>query len=271
LTIRLELPPVTDDLEEVKTHLAAFGCARIGGALSPDELTMVRERLLEQAAAERRLGLGAPPNQWVWNLINKGEVFRQIIMKDLTRQMMTHLLGENCLLSSFTAHVIEQGNELQPLHKDGGVAPDATPYPIVANMMWMITDFTEENGATRVVPGSHLEPGRPRQGDRPETIAATGPAGSAFVFDGRLWHGTGANRTSEARVGCLSYHCRGWVRQQENFALSLAPDVKARCPEDLLRVLGFGMYGGLGGVRAGKPFPRGGLVDRPTAFVTELR
>jgi hypothetical protein len=266
----MPLPPITDNLAEIRSHLDEYGCARIGGALTADELREARERLEEQAAAERRLGIGAPPDQWVANLVNKGEIFRRMLLKPITREVMEHVLGENHLLSSFMAHVISKGNTAQGLHRDGGFAPDSTPYPVVANMMWMLVDFTDEIGGTRVIPGSHRAPHRPVRGQHYDTIAATAPAGSAFVFDGRVYHGAGANTTDQPRLGCLSYHSRGWIRQQENFVLSLAPEVQEKCPEELLRLLGFYPLGALGAVRNGRGQGRGAMVHRPTEFLTEL-
>lgn len=290
----MQLPGLTADLGQAKADLEEYGCARIADALSPAELNDARSRIDAQAEGERARSIsshdggaepfGAGPNQWLWNLVNKGQIFRDIVMKDLTRELMTHLLGEGSLLSSFTCHIAGHGGVRQALHRDAGMAPDSTPYPIVANIMWMLDDFTDANGATRVVPGSHRYPASP-EADAPdpkwspskgvqndiETVAAVGPAGSAFVFDGRLWHGTGANRTQTARRGLLTYHCRGWVRQQENFTLSLAPGVLEQCSEELLRVLGFSVYGTLGAVRSVEPLTEpDGVVQRPTAFVTEL-
>lgn len=290
----MNLPPLTSDLSEAKAHLDEFGCARVKDALPPAELAEARRRIDAQAAGERQQLLsshdgdsepfGSGPNQWLWNLVNKGQIFRDVVMKDVTRQLMTHLLGEGNLLSSFTCHIAGPGGVCQALHRDSGMAPDSTPYPIVANIMWLLDDFTDENGATRVVPGSHrFDTGPDADSADPnwspsqrsdidiETVAAEGPAGSAFVFDGRLWHGTGANRTDTPRRGILSYHCRGWVRQQENFTLSLAPDVMGQCSDELLRVLGFSVFGTLGAVRSVEPeMAPDGIVPRPTGFVTEL-
>ena len=290
----MDLPPLTENLDQAKADLGAFGCARIENALTAAELAEARRRIEAQASGERARSLsshdgdhepyGTGPNQWLWNLVNKGQIFRDIVMKGETRELMTHLLGEGNLLSSFTCHITGPGGVRQSLHRDSGMAPDSTPYPIVANIMWMLDDFTEENGATRVVPGSHrfdtgpgVDEAGPEWGPAQrthndiETVAAEGPAGSAFVFDGRLWHGTGANRTNAPRRGILSYHCRGWVRQQENFTLSLAPEVMARCSDDLLRVLGFSVFGTLGAVRSVEPvMTPDGFVPRPISFVTEL-
>ncbi len=283
------LPPLTRDLEEAKAHLAEYGFARVADALSPDELDEARTRIEAQAAGERDCGhafmdgsgekpvslevFGRDgPNQRIWNLINKGEIFRSIVMKDLAQTLIKHVLGDerlgsDVLLSSFTANIAGKGGVPMVLHSDQGYMPLGTAYPVVANIMWMLTDFTEENGATRIVPGSHREELPTEPVDPARSIAAVGPAGTAMVFDGRLWHGTGANSTDEPRVGILSYFCRPFIRQQENFTISLAPEVIAKCSPELLSILGFQTWATLGMVEGSM---HGTISSRPEEFVTEL-
>ena len=283
------LPPLTDDLGAAKAHLAEYGFARIADALSADELDEARTRIEAQAAGERDCdhafmdGNGEKPgshevfgrdgpNQRIWNLINKGEIFRSIVMKDFAQTLIRHVLGDerlgsDVLLSSFTANIAGKGGVPMALHSDQGYMPLGTTYPVVANIMWMLTDFTEENGGTRVVPGSHRKESPTEPVDPATSIAATGPAGTAMIFDGRLWHGTGANTMDEARVGILSYFCRPFIRQQENFTLSLAPEVIAKCSPELLSILGFQTWATLGMVEGSM---HGTISSRPDEFVTEL-
>jgi ectoine hydroxylase-related dioxygenase (phytanoyl-CoA dioxygenase family) len=111
----------------------------------------------------------------------------------------------------------------------------------------MLDDFTEANGATRVVPGSHRfeDPmGYVRAGGA--TVAAEGAAGTALIFDGRLLHGTGANTSAAPRRGLIAYFCQPFVRQQENFMLSLDPALRAAASDELLALLGFRCWNTLG-------------------------
>ena len=147
------------------------------------------------------------------------------------------------------------------LHSDQGYVPLDISIPVVANIMWMLDDFTEANGATRVVPGSHLLRRHPDPTNRPRSSAATGRAGSALVFDGRLWHGTGRNVTDRPRHGVLSYFARPFMRPQENCTLSIADDVLAVASPWLKELLGFRVWRSLGGVEG--PFGRG-TVDPAT-------
>jgi ectoine hydroxylase-related dioxygenase (phytanoyl-CoA dioxygenase family) len=152
--------------------------------------------------------------------------------------------------------------------------------PLTMNVMWMLNEFTDEIGATRLVPGSHRvrrEP--PRQ--PVDTVAGIGPAGTALVFDGRIWHGTGANTTADQyRYGVLTYFVRPFIRQQENYIISTDPDVIAGADDELAEVLGLRTWRTLGGVQGpwGPGTPRGetayagpARVSRDNALIGELR
>lgn len=183
-------------------------------------------------------------------LPGKGAVFLELLDHPLIEEVMSHLLGRNFLVSSLTANIAGRGGDEMTLHSDQGFIPFPTPRPVVANIMWMLSDFSEHNGATRLVPGSHLRQevigrdGLPSDGVG--VVAATGPAGSALIFDGRIWHGTGRNFTDEPRYGLLSYHCRPFIRQQENYFLTLPEEVVESVPENLRARLGWKMWAGLG-------------------------
>lgn len=103
----------------------------------------------------------------------------------------------------------------------------------------------EENGATRLVPGSHLAPASPDYGRHYESIAAVMSRGSVLVWHGSLWHGGGANRTQGHRVGVAMNYCAGFIRQQENQQLGLSPDLVRTFPRRLQELVGYGVYNGL--------------------------
>lgn len=243
----------TTDLDAARAQLDESGYCVVADALDQGLLQRLQARLVEQAAGERAARVahlewnGA--NQRLWVLLNKGDVFRELIMQPLVGEMMSHLLGRSFLLSSLSANIAGRGGEEMILHSDQGYVSFWTPKPLVANIMWMLSDFTEDNGATRLVPGSHLRTENLFKEGLPadvETVAVTGRAGSALVFDGRVWHGTGRNLTDELRYGILSYHCRPYVRQQENPFLALAPEVVAEWSPEVLARLGWKMWAGLG-------------------------
>lgn len=262
-----ELPGLTEDLGTARNDLAVWGYAMIANALAAEQVRECRERLRSQAAAEAAAGIGhfdnGEPklNQRVWNLVNKGQMFRDLLFHPVLRELLPELLGKDYTLSSLTANIAAPGGEPMPLHSDQGYTPRSLPIRVVVNTAWMLEDHSEQNGGTRLVPGSHLWPELPEDKPEAESIAATGPAGTMVMFDGRLWHGTGANRTAGRRHLLLGYFCRPWIRPQENFTLSLLDELYEEASPELLGLLGFRTYGTLGNVN-GVIVPNGALIDR---------
>ena len=261
------LPVLTEDLDVAREDIAVWGYALIANALTGEEVRGCRERLRSQAAAEEAAGIGhfdsgeLKLNQRVWNLVNKGKMFCDLLFHPVLRELLPELLGEDYTLSSLTANIAAPGGEPMPLHSDQGYAPRSLPVRVVVNTAWMLEDQSEENGGTRLVPGSHLWPELPADKPEVESIAATGPAGTMLMFDGRLWHGTGANRTSRRRHLLLGYFCRPWIRPQENFTLSLLDELYEEASPELLGLLGFRTYGTLGNVN-GVIRPNRSLIRR---------
>ena len=182
----------------------------------------------------------------VYNLLAHGEVWQRVPVHPAVLPVVESVLDRGCLVSSLSSIDIGPGETAQPIHADDQLMPLAKPHaPTVCNTMWALTDFTEENGATRLVPGSHLADGNPVYGGDYDTVAAAMPRGSVLVWHGSLWHGGGANTTSERRVGVAMNYCAGWVRQQENQQLGLAPSLVATFPRRLQELVGYGVYNGL--------------------------
>ena len=299
------LPQPTTDMNLAKSQLDEFGYCFLANALSSDEVAALRQRVEEQAAAERQQGLAfrdaGGPNQRIWFLVNKGQVFRDLLQHHNMRQLIDHLLGESYLLSSFTANIANPGGIME-MHTDQWWMPPPTVpgttvvrpgsmtnsafrgrhfgdvdaprtsliQPAVAgNAMWMLTDFTEENGATHVRPCSHLS-GRQPDTDRDcfeGWVAATAPAGTALVFDGRLWHSTGTNVTDSPRIGALTYFCGPQFRQQENLVAGTASDVLKQASPELLELLGFNLWQGYGRIES----PHDDSIVRGQRSLGELR
>jgi ectoine hydroxylase-related dioxygenase (phytanoyl-CoA dioxygenase family) len=274
------LPPATTNLSEAKRHLTEYGAARISDVLTPEEVATARTRLLEQAEAERELGCSehdsaadsktpnAGPNQRVRNLMNKGEIFRQMAQKRKTLEVVRFLLGKNALLSSCSANIACRHGVQKNMHTDQFyVGP--MPFVMASAVVWMLDDFTEENGATLVVPGSHrwLSVSDVNQSAVASPVPATGKAGSVLILDGRTLHSTGENDTDQPRHGVITYYAKPFMRQEENFALSLSPEVMQKCSKELLELLGFQTWFGLGGVDGSRHTSP--LTSRPTTFSGE--
>lgn len=181
----------------------------------------------------------------IYNLLARGAPFEQVPTHQEVLPVVEGVLDEGCLISSLSSIAIGPGEIAQPIHADDMVIPLAKPHtPIVCNSMWALTDFTAENGATRLVPGSHLK-GNPEYGGDYETIAAEMPRGSVLVWDGALWHRGGANATGERRVGIAMNYCAGFIRQQENQQLGIPPETVRAFPPRLQELVGYGVYRGL--------------------------
>ena len=216
----------------------------------------------------------------MWNLPSKGPEFVDLLRKPLVRELARHILQGDYCLSSHTANIAGPGGAPMGLHSDQGYTPREIDLPLTMNVMWMLVDFTDENGATRLVPGSHRRRAEPPRGEAVETVPGVGPAGTALVFDGRVWHGTGANTTTDQyRAGVLTYFCRPWLRPQENYTLSTHPDVLADADDELRALLGLRVWRTLGGVEGpwgpGTPgetgFRTDGFVARPETPIGVLR
>jgi ectoine hydroxylase-related dioxygenase (phytanoyl-CoA dioxygenase family) len=111
--------------------------------------------------------------------------------------------------------------------------------------MWAITDFSEENGATRLCPGTHTADHSPDPLEQYDSIPAEMSKGSVLVWVGSLWHGGGANRTNQRRVGIAMNYCAGYLRQQENQQLGIPVETARRFPRRLQELVGYSIYNGL--------------------------
>jgi ectoine hydroxylase-related dioxygenase (phytanoyl-CoA dioxygenase family) len=243
---------LTTDLARAEADLAEHGYCLIEGALPPSRVAELRGRLAELAEQEIADGTDYVYengcNQRIWTLLNKGDCFVDLALDPLVEKLMVTLLGYGYLLSNIDANIAGPGGPPMFLHADQSFVPPPWPdYPLVANAMWMLDDFTPENGATRVLPGSHRKGHGPVPTiDDSQTVPVCGPAGTVMVFEGRLWHQTGANVTSDQRRhGILAYYCRPFMRTQESWFLSIDPKVLERRPE-LRPLLGYELYLSLG-------------------------
>lgn len=182
----------------------------------------------------------------IYNLLVHGPLYERIPVHENVLPLVERVLDPGCLVSSLSSIAICPGERPQPIHADDQLIPIPKPHPpVVCNTMWALTDFTEENGATRLIPGSHLRDTNPIIGERYETIAAEMPKGSVLVWHGSLWHGGGANRTEERRIGIAMNYCAGFVRQQENQQLGIPREIARRFSPRLRELIGYSVYNGL--------------------------
>jgi hypothetical protein len=255
------LPAPTRDLRRGLRDLGEYGLCLIAEALSREEAARLRERVFEVAREDAARGRGYDydeGNQRVWALLNRGDVFVELVQRDFAIEALSATLGRPVLLSNFSGNIAGPGGRVGGLHADQFYVPLPWPEgPLAINVAWLATDFTEENGGTLVVPGSHRRAPLafdtlPRE-RHPEAVPIEAAAGTAAILDGRLWHQTGENRTqSERRIGLFAYYVKPWLRTQEVWPVSLDAGVRARATPVLRELVGEVQYATLGGVN-GQP------------------
>lgn len=172
-----------------------------------------------------------------YNLVRRAPIFRDALLHPPVIDLVEAILGGDCILHSFEARSALPGGGQQSLHRDMPFVPDT---PLSINVLWLLDDFTAENGATRLVPGSHRRPEGPEPGCvYPDEVLATGPAGTILAFDTMTWHGGGPNRTDRIRRGIHVHYCRSWVRPQRDHPRSMDDEALAGASPLLLRLLGY--------------------------------
>ena len=230
------LPPPrsADDVDAADRDLDEVGVAVITGVLDPATTADVRARLLD--AADRSDLVGIPTRGYAFDFDEKNRrvfmlfawdaVFVELIRHPLALRYVKRTIGD-FLISNFSANITGPGAGGMYLHADQYYVPQPWgPAPFAVNVAWMLDDFTDANGATRVIPGSHLA--LPDFTASPDTVPVEGPAGSIMVMDGRLWHQTGENRTGSVhRAALFGYYVQPWIRPQINWNAALPPDVAA--------------------------------------------
>jgi ectoine hydroxylase-related dioxygenase (phytanoyl-CoA dioxygenase family) len=138
---------------------------------------------------------------------------------------------------------LEPGAPAQDLHRDGLLYPVRHPCPpMILPTMWALSDFTAQNGGTRVVPGSHLWE-HEREPFEDEVLSTEMPAGSVLVYTGGTWHGGGENRSDGTRTGMALQYSLGWLRQEETQYLVNPPEIARHYPERLRRLIGYDFGG----------------------------
>ena len=251
------MPPVAAEpavpTGEVAAALAGIerdGYAVVEAVLAP---TRCDELIADLARLERERSIVPAGNPFeghatwrIYNLLSSGRLYEALVLDPRVLAVVEGVLDPGCLLSSLSSIAIGPGERAQPIHADDQLIPLPKPHPaVVCNTMWALTDFTETNGATRLVPGSHRADHSPPYGSTHASVAAVMARGSVLVWHGSLWHGGGANSSGARRWGVAANFCAGWVRQQENQQLGLPLDTVATFPPRLRELCGFGIYRGL--------------------------
>lgn len=238
------------DLEAHAARIEKDGYTILERVIEPALLDELQADLARIEAEERVVPANNPfegsKTVRIYNLLARGAVYQKIPVHDAVLPLVERVLDRGCLVSSLSSIGIDPGEIPQPVHADDQVIPLPRPHvALVCNTMWALTDFTAENGATVVIPGTHKADRAPEPWGQHQSIPAVMPRGSVLVYHGSLWHGGGANRSERRRLGVAMNYCAGWVRQQENQQLGIPLSVARTFSARLRKLCGFGLYRGL--------------------------
>lgn len=260
----LAAPPPTRDLARGLSNIAEYGLTIVPGVLTGDVLKRARDALYRAAESDRargreqKFGLDYAhddTNQRVWNVLSRDPVFEDLAFHETAVAYVKAVLGWPALLGNISANITGPGGGEMVLHADQIFVPEPwAREPQGLNVAWCLDDFTEANGATRFAPGSHKLNRAPKAEDaQVDTVPMEAEAGSIVVFESRVWHKTGHNRTEcEHRAGVFAWYTKPIYRTQENWFLSLRPEVRQFASDDALVLLGYRTQG-LGLVNGASP------------------
>jgi ectoine hydroxylase-related dioxygenase (phytanoyl-CoA dioxygenase family) len=236
-------PDLEGAVDDVVRRLDDDGYAIVEGVLGRDEAAATGaelRRLLDGVPSGRNPFEGFHTRR-LYAIYAKTRVLDALTLHPLVLGALDRVLGPHYQLSGPTGIEIGPGEEEQLLHRDDDIYPVARPHAqLVTNVMWAFDDFTVENGATRLYPGSHRSIERPPSSA--PVVHAVMPAGSVMLYVGSIWHGGGANRSDRSRLGVAIEYCASWLRAQETHLLAVSPALARTLPKRLRELLGYDIY-----------------------------
>ena len=237
--------PASATPEEVTAVVKKDGAVIIDSVLSPHEMDSVAAELKPwiDATAFGPDAFSGRRTKRTGGLVARSPKCRELVMHPLILGTAGKLLEH---ATSFQLHLtqviaIGPGEPAQQIHRDQW-AFDFFSFPkdyeVQCNTIWAMTDFTEENGATRVIPGSNHFEDKMRFEEK-DTIPAEMTKGSVLVYNGSVYHAGGANKSNATRMGINITYNLSWLRQEENQYLSVPPQIARTLPNDLLKLIGY--------------------------------
>jgi ectoine hydroxylase-related dioxygenase (phytanoyl-CoA dioxygenase family) len=253
------LPRPTADLDAAKADLVHAGYAIVVDILGAEDVREARRALVAEIARDESTDPGRvhrwesegldpdDTNRRLKRLPDRHPLFRAVLEHPVVLDLTRHILGptlfnESYLVHSHDANVTRPGGKAQGLHRDRTVKFDGDPgQPLQSRFILCLDPFDEENGATRVVPGSHTWVDADLSGATTyESVPAEAPAGSLIVYTDMLLHGTGANLSADRERASLNFgYCPPWCRPMINYPLALDPEVMAEASPTVRQLLGY--------------------------------
>jgi hypothetical protein len=243
--MKIEHLPATTDPKQIAEIVHRDGAAIVDDVLSKSEADALQGELMPfiDNTAFGPDSFSGWKTKRTGGLVARSAKAREIVMHPLilggAKELLSHATSFQLHLTQVIA--IGPGEPAQPVHRDQW-AFDFFPFPkgyeVQFNTIWALTDFTEENGATRVIPGSTLFEDR-LQFKNEDTIPAEMRRGSVLCYNGSVYHGGGANRSNTTRIGINITYNLSWLRQEENQYLSVPLEIARTLPVDLLKLIGY--------------------------------
>lgn len=236
---------------EILAALKRDGAAVIRDAAPPETIEAVRSELRPYFDAEGtrdQSDFNGYTTLRVMGILARSRTAAELIAHPRLLEIADALLLPHCLayrIGSTTGIEIHPGEAAQVLHRDDGIYPLRVPgMELQFSTNWALDDFTEENGATRLLPGSHGWK-EAQMIDEDACVQATMPRGSVLLYLGSLLHGGGANRSNAPRMGLVNTYALGWLRQEENQYLTIPREIAESYPERVRRLMGYQTHGRL--------------------------
>lgn len=239
------------DTTEILAVLKRDGAAVIRDAATPETIEAVREELrpcFDSEGTYDQSEFNGYATLRVPGILARSRSAAELIAHPKLLEIADAILLPHCTayrIGSTTGIEIHPGETEQRLHRDDGIYPLRVPgMELQLSSNWALDDFTEENGATRLIPGSHAwkEAYVVREED---CVQAVMPKGSLLLYLGSVMHGGGANRSNRPRMGLVNTYALGWLRQEENQYLTIPRKIAESYPERLRRLMGYQTHGRL--------------------------
>jgi ectoine hydroxylase-related dioxygenase (phytanoyl-CoA dioxygenase family) len=236
--------PVTAEAAASIRGIREEGFIILENLLSDEQVQRIRAELAPYLQMQHmgRNDFEGFKSERVYALLAKAPAVAEIIEHPAVLPVVDAFLPKNYLLSSALAINLHPGETAQNFHIDdapggGPEVPKPRP-PFGISSIWAFDDFTEANGATEVIPGSHRWPAE-RTAREGEQVKVLMPAGSVVVFAGNLIHRGGANRSASTRLAITPQYCSPWMRQLENMTLAVPPELAGRYSDRVQGLLGY--------------------------------
>lgn len=230
---------------QILDQVRSEGFSIIESVLSVAELAELQAAL---APFEAGRPMGRNPfegerSQRVYSLAGKGAAFQRLAEHPRIVALLDGVLLPNCLLSTMQSIRLHAQESAQPWHTDDAFYLVPRPRDVLGlSVIWAIEEFTADNGATELIPGSHRWGSEHPDSRAHDVVPALMPAGSALVFDSSLWHRGGQNRTGATRLAISPQYCQPFLRPQESQLLIVPPDRARACSERMRSMLGYSIH-----------------------------